>query len=645
MTAACAFLVAALAVLPADRMAMADRQFDRGAYADAKREYAALVGAEGIAADELLYRLAECDRALGDGASACARYGELLDRFPLSRHAVRARLQRALAGTPEERRVELRLLDTDATPDEVRATALYHLGVAANDADAFARSVRLAPKGRYAPYAKFRHASLVANDPDPAVRRSAVGELMEIHFGKDQELGREALYLAATRSYGDKRYGEASSLFRRYIKVYPGDSREANARTMAAWSDYLTGKYADAAALCGEGRTDDAAYLVGACAYAAGDRDRARMLMTRYLESFPDGKYRKAVELPLARMDFDAAEKGDDALKAIEAARRSASISKSASDRLRLAWAYEKAGRDDEAVAEYAAIARDFSGTDDAAEALFRKAMSDMRAKRWSAAELSLAEALASGKNARRKAESLYWRGAAAVQLGHAAEGVGFLKEALSLGLSLDQAREARLMIADADYEAGRLAEAKDAYAKLVTEGACDRMSAAKTRIVGRFLLESAASGDTLDAAKACARALVVHADTAEWRQSAYALLGAAEEAAGEFSSAIESYRSALAEKVRTDDARSVALALGVLESKAGMHGEADRTLKEAVTLNSSDPATRAKAYLWLAKNSESMTDYRGACAYATVVMTLFDDAELADEARKIVEAHPEEVE
>ena len=38
MTAACAFLVAALAVLPADRMAMADRQFDRGAYADAKRD-------------------------------------------------------------------------------------------------------------------------------------------------------------------------------------------------------------------------------------------------------------------------------------------------------------------------------------------------------------------------------------------------------------------------------------------------------------------------------------------------------------------------------------------------------------------------------------------------------------------------------
>jgi hypothetical protein len=38
------------------------------------------------------------------------------------------------------------------------------------------------------------------------------------------------------------------------------------------------------------------------------------------------------------------------------------------------------------------------------------------------------------------------------------------------------------------------------------------------------------------------------------------------------------------------------------------------------------------------------MTDYRGACAYATVVVTLFDDDELVGEATKIVQAHPEGV-
>lgn len=642
-------LLSALAVLPSDRMAMADRLFDRGEYAAARSEYAALRGAEGVAADELEYRLAECARMTGDRKSARAAYGELLAKHPLSRHAARARLMRALAGTEAEKVDELKLLDTDSTPAPIRATALYHLGVAKNDAGALARSVKLDPKGRYAPYAKFRHASLVADDPDPSVRRQAVGELMEIHFGKDEKLAREALYLAATRSYGDKRYGEASSLFRRYMKVYPKDERSSSAKTMAAWSDYMSGKYADAAALCGDGADDDSAYLLGACAYSTGDFAKAKALMLSYLEKFPSGRYRRSVELPLARMDFDAAEKGDDASRAVEAAKRGVALSNGVADRMRLAWAYEKAKRDDEAVSEYAAVARDFASTDDAAEALFRKAMIDIRARRWSAAELSLAEALSSGRNARRKAESLYWRGVAAGMLGHEAESVGFLKEALGLGLSLDQSREARLMIADADLAAGRLDAAREAYVKLVKEGACDRMSASKTRTVGRFLLSEAGKlgdGDAAeaarDAAKACARSMVVRADSPEWKQAAYALLGSAEESAGEYTAAIESYRKCMAEQVRTEETREASLALGVLESKAGMHGDADRTLKEAVKLNSSDAARRGRAYLWLAKNCESMTDYRGACAYATVVVTLFDDEALVDEASKIVQAHPE---
>ncbi len=641
-----AAILATLAVLPSDRMAMADRLFDRGAYADARAEYAALKGVAGVAEDELLYRLAECARALGDKAAARAGYGGLLNRFPLSRHAARARLMRALAGTEAEQRAELKLLDADSVPPAIRATALYHLGALTNDADAFERCVKLDPNGRHAPYAKFRRAALAAESPDPAVRRSAIGGLMDIHFGKDKDadLAREALYLAAMRSYGDRRYGEASSLFRRYMKVYPGDAREAASRTMAAWSDHLSGKHADAAALCGTGESDDAAYLLAACAYATGDHEKARRLMLDYLERFPAGKYRAAVELPLARMEFSAAEKGADLAKMLETAKRSAALSKTSADRMRLAWAYEKASRPDAAAAEYAAVARDFPSTDDAAESLFRKAMIDLRAKRWSAAELALAEALETGKNAKRRAESLYWRGVAAGMLGHEAKRAEFIRDALATGgLSLDETREAGLMLADADFRAGRIAEAKAAYAKLVREGACDRMSAAKMRSVGRFLLECREGGDALEEAKICARAMLLHADTPEWRQAAHALKGAAEEAASEFNAAVESYRSSLAEKTRTEDARAVALALGVLESKSGAHVEADRTLKEAVSLNAADNAARARAYLWLARNCEAMTDYRGACAYATVVLTLFDDSGLTAEAKKILEAHPGE--
>ena len=638
-----ALLFAAATVLPSDRMAMADRMFDRGDWAGARTEYAALRGAEGVAEDELLYRLAECARALKDNAAARAHYGELIDRHPLSRHAVRARLNRALAGTEAERRSELRLLDSDAVPAPVRATALYHLGVLNGDADAFARAAKLDPKGPYAVYARFRHAALVAENPDPAVRRQAIGELMEIARGADRDLAREAVYLAATRSYADRRHAEASLLFARFLKTWPDDARAEHARTMAAWSDYLVGKYAEAAALCGERATDDFAYLRAACAQATGDRAKAKELMTRYLEAYPDGRYRAAVELPLARMAFDEAEKGGDVAKSIEAAKRSAELSKGAPDRMRLAWAYEKAGRTDEALAQYQGVARDFPSTDEAAEALFRKAMIDLRAKRWSAAELSLAEALAGGRNAPRRAEALYWRGIAASQLGHVEASCGFLAEALKLGLSLDAAREARLLLADADYAAGRLAAAKAAYAALVAEGACVRMNAAKIRSVGRFLLECREGEPALNEAKVCAKALVDAGGTPEWRQAGYALRGAAEEAGSEFAAAIASYRACMAEPVRTEETRPVSLALGILECNAQDHAAADLTLQEALKLNAADAGARAKAYLWLARNSERAGNARDACAYATVVVSLFDDAALAAEARKILEAHPEE--
>lgn len=639
-------LIAAVAVLPSDRMAMADRLFDRGEYASAQKEYVALKGASGIAADEILFRLAECSRLAGDGAKARSAYGELVDKYPLSRHADRSRLMMALETRGAERVSQLKLLDSDKVRPAVRASALYHIGIETDDKDALVRCIKLDPKGPYSLYAKFHHASLIADDPDPAVRRSAIGELLEIHHAGDKKLAREALYFAAVRSYSDKRYGEASMLFRRYMKAHEGDSRAEAARYYAAWSDYLAGKYSDAAALCGDGKTDDAAYLLASCAYATGDHAAARKRMVEYLEKFPTGKYRSSIELPLARMDYDEAEKTGDMPRMVESARRAFALSKTSHDKLRLGWAYEKSLRMNEARAEYDALAKTFPGTSDALEALYRKAIIDICEGKWSPAELALAEMLSTGKVTSRKADALYWRGIAAVRMGHEEKGVGYLKEALSAGLSLDASREARLILADEDFKAGRVKEARDSYVRLIGEGAVDRMGAAKLSAVGRFLLELDEGDKALEEVKKCAKAiLAVSKGSPEWNQEAYALLGAAEEEGGEFSSAIGSYRQALAEKVTTDRRRTVALNLGVLLSKAGETAEADAVLKEAVKLNSGDSAARARAYLYLAKTCEVAQDVRGACDYATVVTTLFNEPEIVAEAKKILDKYAQEAE
>lgn len=630
MTFAASLLLGALAVLPSDRLAMADRLFNRGRYAEARLEYAALEGAKGIAADELLYRLAECDRALGDAVRAREEYGRLVNAFPSSPHADRSRLMRALAGGEEERRIELEALDSDRVEASVRAAALYHLGTALKDPERLARCIKVDPKGRYSAYAGFHRAAILSDSADPKARREAVASLLSIAFGGESEFSREALYLAAVKCYGEKRYGEASSLFHRYLKRYPSGKRFGEVRSMCAWSDYLAGRYADAIALCGDGDSDDLSYVRAACAYASGDTASAKRLFAVYLENHPSGRNRANAELPLSRIGFDEAEKAGDSARAVECAKRAFAISKAPGDALRLAWAYEKSGMVAQAIAEYDAIAKRHPKSAEAAEALYRRAMTDLRAERWAAADMALAEALATGEIGKRKALALYWRGVSAMRLGHEAEGAKHLREALAEMLPLDESREARLMLADVDLRAGRLAEAKGAYAKLVAEGACARMSAAKTLAIGKIL-------DPAEA-KICANALAGNA-SAEWRQAGYALLGRAEEESGSFTAAIAAYRQALSEKANVEDLASAALRLGVLELRSGELDAAERTLKRAVELNGADSRARAEAYVALARTSLAKGDKRAATGYATVVSALFDDERLCAEAKKILES------
>ena len=610
---------------------MADRLFNKGQYEDAVAEYRARVGQEGVKADEVLFRIAECDRAAGRSDAARQGYQAVFSKYPDSRHMAQARFLYAMGSPVEERRKALAELDSDRIDLETRTAALYHLGAETSNSELLAKCVKLNPKGRYADYANLRYGMLLDASKDPAERRKGVEVLLGIAFGASP-LADEALYLAAIQSYREKKDSESGSLFRRYRKKFPQGEHRDEARSMSAWCDFMEGRYADAAVTCGEGETDDLAYIKAACAYSTGDNEKAVVLFKKYLEDYPQGRYRADAELPIARIEFDAAQKAADKTKTIETAKRGFALSKLASDQLRLAWAYERAEKPDDAAAEYAALAKAFPGTAEAAEALYRKAMIDARAAKWSAAELTLAEALASGKLGDRTAEALYWRGVAAMNLGHEAEGAESLQQAVGKGLGLDEAREARLMLADWDLRNNRTEKAKEAYRQLVQEGACERMSAARILSVGKLL-----GGE---AAETCAAALV-KGESPEWRQAGWALKGACEERRGAFSAAIESYRKCLAEKAKTAECAAASLSLGKLEFRNGEFDKAEETLKTAIALNASDAKARAEAYLALAENAGGKGDWKTAVSYATVVTSLFDDEASVAAAKKIIESHP----
>ncbi|MBR4522728.1 MAG: tetratricopeptide repeat protein [Kiritimatiellae bacterium] len=626
MTAFAGLLLAAITITAADRLAMADRLFNKGAYQDALKEYVALYKGDDSVRDDLLFRLAECYRAVGRTADARRIYTLLVKKHPNSKFVARSRLMAAIAVDAGRQKEELLLLDSDSVPNDIRAAALYYLGIANNDAEKLARSIRLDPKGKYAPYAKLRRASILATSGDQKEKRDAVQLLTDIAFGPESEFSEDALYLAAATSYSDKKYRDAGNLLHRYLKSYPDGKHKSDVIRICAWCDYLQNKYADTLALCQRLESDDTVYLAAAAHYALAENELALGKFREYLQKYPTGRYRNEAELPLARLEFNEAEKSDDRQKLVDAAQRAANLSTLPADHLRLAWAYEKNSRFEDAVREYAAIAAANPGTREAAEAMYLKAMVDLREGRWNAADLALKEALDGKLEQRRVAEARYWRGIASVKLEHEEEGVRLLREALEAGLSLDMTREAKLIIADFEYNAGNVETAKAAYRELVANGAAARMSAKKAFMVGKLI-----------SSRECAKALI-DSETPEWRQAGYALLGQIEEADSNFRSAMDAYRRAVDELVETDELPKTMLRLGVLETDNGDFDSAHKTLVKAVDLNKDDVLARAEAYLNLAKVAAGKHNREEASGYATVVATLFDKTPFAAEAERILE-------
>ena len=400
---------------------------------------------------------------------------------------------------------------------------------------------------------------------------------------------------------------------------------------MLALSDLMAGKYASAIAFCTDDSDETLVYVKATANDRLGARAASTASASAYLDRFPQGRNRAAMEILLARAEFDENVRTNGTLLAIAAGKRVVSLSggKNAADRLRLGWAYEKAGEAELADAEYVGVARDFPKSEAAADALYRRAMAQLRGEKWAAAELSLAEAISSGRLAdERGSLAWYWRGIAAMHAGHEPESVGFLRKAVEGGLPLDELREARLLIADADFNAGRRDDAVKAYAELVRQGALERMSAAKTLAVGKLL-----SGDE---AKACATALT-KSESAEWRQAGWALMGDIAETEENFVAAGDAYGKCLEEKCSTEAAAAASVKLGGYLLRDGRPRDAEAAYKRAVELNASNDGARAAAYLGLAKTAMARDDVDSARGYATVVTTLFEKTASAAEAKEML--------
>lgn len=449
--AVCAQLTGAL---PSDRLAFANQLCKRGMYREALAEYEAIRGEASLPKDELAFRMGEAYRNLGRTKEAREQYRKVTKDTPESKYATFARLNAALISEGEARIGELKALDHGGTPDEIRATALYHLGEdarAKGDArgamELYRRVEKIAGDADVGRLARLRRASLMAASGNAEERRSSMIVYLDVANGDDRELAAEALYMAGMVSYRDARYPEATMLFTRLRQEHKDSERAKEARIYAAWASYLAGRYSEAleiaSPLRGE-RNEDAYYLTAAALRRQERRQDALVAYDEALAAFPKGKYAdvewferlalvagmgdhgKVLKIMKERSHYPAGyeEKvwsiGCDAAIAVTnlpmAVEYARLVAKNRDSELapnavhRLAWLLERMEDWPRAAVAYRGLATQWPKAPNAAQALYQAGMAEARSGRADQARADWTELLSKYPDSKFAPEALYAR-------------------------------------------------------------------------------------------------------------------------------------------------------------------------------------------------------------------------------------------
>ena len=290
-----------------------------------------------------------------------------------------------------------------------------------------------------------------------------------------------------------------------------------------------------------------------------------------------------------------------------------------------------RAGRPDQARANWTSLLSGYPDSPFAGDALYARAMEELRKKEYRAAERSLDELHRRFPQFPKRAESLYWWGIAANGINDAPEAERHFRAALEAKPSAEFERETRLELAFLLQKRGADREAADIFAELLGTKAVDRMPPSELSWLAEFMVGTANYKPALEAAKVIEARKV----DADWNQIGAALVGKAHEGLGEMDAATSAYTRALATGAKTAYGAKAALALGRLETSQALFDESKAHLADAVERAQSKEllAVRVQAYVALAANEEARGDSAAALGYHMLVGTLFDDPEVVPQA------------
>ena len=293
-----------------------------------------------------------------------------------------------------------------------------------------------------------------------------------------------------------------------------------------------------------------------------------------------------------------------------------------------------KLGQNDAALRDWTQLLMQYPDHELAPEALYQKAMEEIKAKNIRSAGVTLDERIRRFPGDARKAEVFYWRGSIFRQLEEYGEAEKMFKASLAANPAKEFERECMLELGMILYQQGRKEEAATYFQKLMDAPIAEKLGADRLAWLAEFQYGQKNYSASIQAAKTLLAQPDNRADKG-WKQTAWALIGRAHLAKVERDAAIRAFTEALATGATTEFGTEAALRLGELMAESGKYDEAIRYLTDAAA-KASTPAqvgVRARAYMGLAKASQSKGDEDAALRYYMSVGILFDNPVIVPEA------------
>ena len=284
----------------------ADGLYSRGMYEMAIREYQKTLetNSHKIAADEVLFRMAEAYRALGDLRAANEMYRRVFTEYPDRGYRHKAEFRRAELYI-EERRFDdasillEELLEADP-PHALLVPTLYflatcykHTGDLEKAEKNFAQVTNVGDNHPYVAYACLALAQVYMDDE---AKLDHVTKLLDraVLTSESDRLAAEAQFLLGDVAYRKGDFAASAQAYHKLLQTFPKDQRTREAYLQAAWSYVKAGHYEEALELAKSGLADpdeqkrgEWLYLKSNSLRLAGRTNEALIAYAQFNESFP----------------------------------------------------------------------------------------------------------------------------------------------------------------------------------------------------------------------------------------------------------------------------------------------------------------------------------------------------------------------